>query len=73
MALVLKYFWRQVLRSTAQGKCPVLNDLGKSKIGEFNVAIGSYEHILRLQVPVNDILAMEILKDKNQLCRIEPK
>jgi hypothetical protein len=68
-----QYFRGQILGCSAESKCSALSDFSKSKVGEFKVPVSGYQDILRLEVPVDDILAVQILKDGNYLSRIEPR
>jgi hypothetical protein len=68
-----QYFRGQILGCSAESKCSALSDFSKSKVCEFKVPVSGYQDILRLEVPVDDILAVQILKDGNYLSRIEPR
>lgn len=71
MALILQNFWRQILRRATKGKSSVLNNFSKTKISELNVAIGGNEYILRFEISVDDIFAMEVLEDEDELRGVE--
>ena len=71
MALILQNFGRQILRRATKGKSSVLNNFSKTKISELNVAIGGNEYILRFEISVDDIFAMEVLEDEDELRGVE--
>lgn len=71
MALILQNFGRKILWRATKGKGSVLNNFSKTKISELNVAIGGNEYILRFKISVDDIFAMEVLEDEDELRGVE--
>lgn len=71
MALILKNLWRQIFWSATKSKSPVLNNFRKTEISQFNVPIRGNQDVFRLKITVNDILAMKVLKNEDQLSSIE--
>ena len=71
MALVLKNLWRQIFWSATKCESPVLDSFSKTEISKLDVTIGGDEHVFGFEVAVNDVLAVEVLEDEDQLGCIE--
>ncbi len=70
----MNYLGSQILGGSADGRGFVLQNVhsGKSEIGYFNVPVGSYQNILRLEVPVDYVLGVEVLQSQDQLAGVKP-
>lgn len=58
-------FWGQVLRSPAERKglfFPVGIDAAESKVSQSHVALFIHENVVGLQVPEDDVVAVEVLE-----------
>ena len=73
MALVKQDLWRDVLGRTTDRVGAFGDDLGKAVVDELEVAIVANHDILRFQVAIDDILAVEVLEDRGDLRAIEAK
>ena len=66
--------WRYIGDSSAARVCLLvtLKDLRTSKVDQLNVAFlcDRQYNVLRLQVPVDNVLVMNVLQSQNQLRRI---
>ena len=73
MALAHKDLWAHVLGRPTEGVAPltVLDDLGQTKVRDLNVSVDIYQDILRLDVSVDNILIMQVLKTEQQLRKIK--
>ena len=71
MALILQNFWGEILRRATKGKSSVLDHFSKTKISQLNVAIRRNEQVFRFEVSVDDIFAMEVLEDEDELGGVE--
>ena len=56
-------FWGEVLGRAAQRPGPVVDLLGKPKVGDFAIAELIEEQILGLEIAVQDREAVQILED----------
>lgn len=73
MPLILQYLRRKVLRCPAERKSPGIGHLGKPEIREFEVSIRCDQYVLRLEIAVDNILAVEILENGNNMGCVKPK
>ena len=75
MALTLQNFRRQILCSSTE-TFSVLHSLnilfGKAEVGELDVAVNSYEDVFRLEVTIENVHLVEVLKGKENVSRVEP-
>jgi len=71
VTLIEQNLRRYVFRSSTNGKGALRDNLGEAEINHLEVAIISNHNILRLQISVNDILSMQVLKNTDDLCPIE--
>mmetsp|Transcript_7904 Transcript_7904/g.19224 ORF Transcript_7904/g.19224 Transcript_7904/m.19224 type:complete len:210 (-) Transcript_7904:720-1349(-) len=62
MPLALDDLRRKVLRRPTQGPRPVRDHLRKPEVGDFEVALVVEEKVLRLEVPVNDVVLVEVVQ-----------
>ena len=62
MAIVLEHLWGHVLGGTAGGVRPVLHLLGETKVNHFHVALDVKQDVLRLQIAVDVVLAVQRLE-----------
>ena len=65
------YLRREILWSPTQSERPVINLLREAKVCYFHVPVGSHEQVLRFEVPIRDLLLMEVLKGQNYLCDVK--
>ncbi len=72
VSLIQKHFRRQILGRSAQCVSSGLTVLSKAEICQLQVAVLVDENVLWLQISVDDVLRMQILKHKCYLRRIEP-
>ena len=47
--------------------------LGESEIGEFDVAEGCDEKVIRFQIAVDDTVAVQILHGQHRLSKVKPR
>jgi hypothetical protein len=71
VTLVLQNLRSEVLRCTTKCKSSVINDLCKPKICEFEISIRANQNIFRFEVSIDNVLAVKILDDEDNLCCIE--
>jgi len=73
VALVQEHLRRNVLGRAAERVCPRagLYDLREAKVRELRVAVLAQEDVLRLQIPVDDVLAMDVREGSPDLRRIK--
>mmetsp|Transcript_70 Transcript_70/g.283 ORF Transcript_70/g.283 Transcript_70/m.283 type:complete len:342 (+) Transcript_70:594-1619(+) len=64
---------REVLWCAAECPSPILDTLGKAKVGDFDVARVIKQQVLRLEVPVDDGLSVQVLEGKDDLRGIEAR
>jgi hypothetical protein len=63
MALVENNLRGDVFRSTTNGEgSAFIEDLGETKISQFEVSVIGNEKIFRFEVSENDVLAMKVLE-----------
>lgn len=73
VAFVKQNLWRDVLGGSANGVGAFLNHLGKPVVYELQVAVVRNHNIFRLQVSVNDVLAVHVLEHTRNLRTIKSK
>ena len=73
MSLVQNHLWWDILRSPTESvrAHPGLQPLNKSEISQFDEPILLKQNIFGLQVTVNQILAMDVLKNQYDLSSIK--
>ena len=71
MALALDDLRRQVLGRPAQRPRPVRHNLRKPKVSDLDVPRLGDEQVLRLQVPVHNVEAVQVLKRHHNLGGVE--
>ena len=67
-------FWRQVLWSSTKTVCLIrlpYSLLGKSEIGNSDMALRIQKNVLRLEVPVYDVLLVERFNGANYFCCVQ--
>lgn len=52
---------------------PVNADLGKAKIGEFDVSLGREQNIVGLEIPMNDVVIMQVREGQGDLANVESR
>ena len=67
------YFWCEVLGRPAQSECPVVYLLGKPEVCDLDVPLGRDQQILRLHIPVRDLVLMEKLEGQDNLSAVEER
>ena len=65
------YFRRKVIRRAAKRPCDVGNLFRKPKISNLEVAVSIEQQVLRLQISVDDVHAMEIVKRECNFSGVE--
>ena len=73
MALTHDYFWRQILRCSAQGIRPINDLLSESEISDSKMPIRSNQQIFWLQVSISDLALMKILQCQCDLCNVKQR
>jgi hypothetical protein len=68
---VEKDFWSEVFGGSAESVGSSFNNFSEPEIREFKVSIISDKEVLRLQVPVDDILGMQVLELQGDLSSVE--
>jgi hypothetical protein len=71
VALVEKNLWRDVLRRAADSVGTFGADLGEAKVYQLKIAIGMNHNILGLEIAIDNLFALQVLKNGNDLCTIE--
>ena len=72
VALVENNLWSNVLWGSADRECSSLvEDLGETEVSEFQVPVVSDQQVLRLQVPEDDVLAVQVLEAGSDCGRVE--
>jgi hypothetical protein len=69
--LSLDDLWRQVVWCATQRPGDVGDEFGESKICELDVAIRVDEDVFRLKIAIDDVVRVEIVNGKRNLCRVE--
>lgn len=73
MALVENNLRGDVLRSTTNGEgSAFIEDLGETKISQFEVSVIGNEKVFRFEVSENDVLAMKVLEAGGDGSTVEP-
>ena len=67
------YLVKKILWAPTERKRPALfsDILGKTKIGDFDIAVMIKENILWLKIPVNNAIVVELEKSQGDLKKIE--
>ena len=73
MTLVEEHLGGDVLGGTAQsvGTAAGLDNLGEAEIGQLAVSVLAQEKILRLEIAMDDVLAVDVLEGKGDLEGVE--
>ena len=74
MGVALDDLWGQVFRSTTEsgsGLAGVGEELCQTKVSQLNVAVLVDEHVLRLQVSMDDLMLVEDTDSEHELGSIE--
>ena len=71
MSLILKNLRCKIFRSSAKSKSSIINLLSKAKISQFEISISPNQNVLGLEISVNDIFRVKILKDENHVWCVE--
>ena len=72
MPLVQQNFGGDVVRRAESGLgFPSAANFGEAEVAQFEVPVRFDQKVLGLQVPVNDVLGMQILEHKNYLSSVE--
>lgn len=64
-------FGREVVWRSAQRPCDVGHLFGKAEVGDLEMAVAVEEQIFRLQVPVDDIVRVQIVEGERDFRRVE--
>lgn len=67
MPLILQDFWSKVFRRSAERESPSFDDLSKSEIRQFQIAICSNKYVFWFEIAIDDILAVQILENRNNV------
>lgn len=73
MALIEENLRGNVFGCSTNGVGPLSNNFGKPKVNKFEVAISADHDVLWLQIPVDNILRLEILENGNDLSSVESR
>lgn len=74
MGVALNDFWRQILWSSTECGCRfsrIGEELGEAKVSQFDIAILVYQHVLWLQVSVDNLVLVEDTDSQDQLGGVE--
>ena len=73
MTFVLYNLWSDVFWCAAESVCPLrgLNLFEKPKVSKFQIPTVLQEDVLRLEVSVDKVFAMEVLETADDLCCVE--
>ena len=73
VTLVAKDLWRDIVRRPAESLCLLVpfEHLSEPKISKAEIAILIHQNILRFEVPIDDLLPMEMADSHDHLHRVE--
>ena len=67
VALVEQHFRRKILGGAAESVSPCFAVLGKAEVSQFQVAILVNQNVFGLEVTVDDVLCVQVLKHETHL------
>jgi len=67
MAFIQNNLRRQVLGRAAEGVSLAVDDFGETEVRQLQVAVSVDQHILGFQVSVDDVFAVQVLEDGNDV------
>jgi len=73
VSLILYDFWSYVFWSAAESVCPLrgLNLFEKAKVSKLQIPTILQENVLRLEVSINQVFAVEVFETADDLCCVE--
>jgi len=71
VALIEENLWRDVLGRSTERVGAILNHFGEPKIRELQVPVLCEQDILRLQISVNDVFGVAVLKNERDARRVK--
>ena len=71
VSLILQDLGSEVFRRAAERESPSFDDLGKAEVRQLQVSIGPNKNVFWLQIAIDDILAVQILENSNNMCRVK--
>jgi len=72
VTFIQQHLRRYVFGGSTESIRPVLDYLLETKIREFEISLRVEKDVLRLQVPVDDVLAVQVIKNKCHGALVEP-
>ena len=72
VAFIEEHFGGEILGSSAEGVSAGLAVLGEAEVRQLEVAFGVDEDVFRLQVTVDNVQRVQVLKHECHLSRVEP-
>lgn len=64
--------WGKILRGATHRPGPLVNLLGKSKVGDLDMAGLADQEVFGLQIPVDDVLRVQVLPGQDHLGGVKP-
>ena len=71
VTLVEQNLWSNILRRAANSVGPLCDYFGKPKVNHLKISITANHDVLRLQISVHNIFALQVLKYRHYLCPIK--
>lgn len=74
MSLPVNDLGCKIFGSTAQCQCisiPFDVFLGQPEVGQLSISVLIDQHILRFQVPIDNLILVQVIDRKNDLCAVE--
>ena len=71
MPLILQDLRSKVFRRAAERKSPSFDDLRKPEVREFQIAISPNKNVFWFQIPIDDILAVQVLENSDNMSRVK--
>lgn len=71
VALGSNHFWRQIVGGAAERPRNVRYFFGEPKIGDFQVAVAVEKKILGLEITINNVMRVQIIKGESDFGSVE--
>lgn len=73
VTLVLKNLRGQVLWCSTESKSSVLNNFGKTEVGEFKISVSADQYVLRFEIAINYVFAVKVFENQQDLSCVKSK
>lgn len=71
MPLILQDLGSKVFRCPTKRESSSFYDLSKAEICQFQISISTNKNVFWFQIPIDDILDVQVLEDSNNMCRVK--